>query len=76
MSQRINAMIDDDTWDLLQKIPSGERSRTINDALRLWAKRRRRRDAIVEMNALHTELPNVSTAEVVRWVREDREQNH
>jgi predicted CopG family antitoxin len=69
-------MIDDDTWRLLEKIPSGERSRTVNEALRIWAKRRRRRDAAVEMDALRTELPEVSTAEVVRWIREDREQGH
>lgn len=76
MSHRINVIIEDDTWRLLQKVPSGERSHTINEALRLWAKRRRRRDAINEMDALRAELPPVSTAEVVRWVREDREQEH
>lgn len=76
MSQRINIMIEDDTWQLLQKIPSGERSRTINEALRLWAQRRRRRDAIAEMDTLRAELSPVPTDEVVRWVREDREQGH
>ena len=75
MGQRINIIIDDDTWQLLQKVPSGERSRTINDALRLWAKQRRRLDAIAEMDALRAELPGVSTTEVVRWIREDREQH-
>ena len=68
-------MIDDDTWRLLEKIPSGERSRTVNEALRIWAKRRRRRDAASDMNALRTQLPKVSTAEVVKWIREDREQS-
>lgn len=48
MSRRINVSIDDDTWRLLEKIPSGERSRTINQALRIWAQRRRRRDAVAE----------------------------
>ena len=76
MSKRINVMIDDDTWSLLEKIPSGERSRTINEALRIWSTRRRRRDAADEMDALRTQLPKVSTAEVVRWVREEREQGH
>ena len=76
MSHRINVMIEDDTWCLLQKIPTGERSHTINEALRLWAKRRRRWDAIIEMDALRAELPAVSTADVVRWIREDREQGH
>ena len=76
MSRRINVIIDDDTWRLLEKIPSGERSRTVNEALRNWAQRRRRRDAVAEMDALRTQLPKVSTAEVVRWIREDREHGH
>lgn len=76
MSRRINVMIDDDTWQVLEKIPSGERSRTVNEALRIWAKKRRRRDAIAEMDALRAQLPKVSTAEVVRWIREDRERGH
>ena len=69
-------MIDDDTWRLLEKIPSGERSRTVNEALRIWAKQHRRRDAASDMNALRTQLPKVSTTEVVKWIREDREQSH
>jgi len=73
MSRRINMMIDDDTWELLGKIPSGERSRTLNDALRAWLKRRQRQDARTELDALRDSLPTVSTEEVVRWVREDRE---
>jgi predicted CopG family antitoxin len=76
MSRRINVMIDDDTWRLLEKIPAGERSRTINEALRAWAKRRRRRDAVAEMDALRSQLPDVSTAEVVKWIREDRDRAH
>lgn len=69
-------MIDDDTWRMLEKVPSGERSRTINEALRIWAKRRRRRDAVAEMDALRAVLPKVSSAEVARWIREDREHGH
>ena len=76
MTKRINVMIDDDTWGLLEQIPSGERSRTINHALRSWAKQRRRRDAASEMDASTTRLPRVSTAEIVRWIREDREKGH
>ena len=76
MSRRINVMIDDDTWGLIEKIPSGERSRTVNEALRIWAQQRRRWDAAAEMDALRAQLPKVSTTEVVRWIREDREQGH
>ena len=76
MSKRINIMIDDDTWGVLGRIPAGERSRAINEALRDWAARRRRRDAVREMDTLRTQLPRVSADEVARWVREDREQGH
>jgi predicted CopG family antitoxin len=76
MSKRINIMIDDDTWGILSKIPAGDRSRTINDALRDWATRRKRKDAVREMDALRAVVPSVSSEEVARWVREDREQEH
>ena len=76
MSKRINIMIDDDTWGVLGRIPAGERSRTINQAIRDWVVRRRRRDAVREMDALRTQLPKVSTEEVARWVRDDRERGH
>ena len=76
MSKRINIMIDDDTCGVLGRITAGERSRTINEAIRDWAVRRRRRDAVREMDALRTQLPKVSTDEVARWVRDDRERGH
>jgi hypothetical protein len=76
MSRRINVMIDEDTWRLLGRIPAGERSRAINDALRAWVTRRRRSDAMREMEALRTQLPKISMEEVTRWIREDRERGH
>ncbi len=76
MSRRINVMIDDDTWGFLGRVPAGERSRAINEALRAWVIRRRRSDAVREMDALRAQLPRVSTDEVVKWVREDRDQGH
>ncbi len=76
MSKRINVMIDNDTWGFLARVPAGERSRAINEALRAWVTRRRRKDAVREMEALGTQLPKVSTDEAVRWIREDREHGH
>lgn len=76
MSRRINVMIDDDTWSILGRVPAGERSQTINEALRSWALKRRRKDAVREMETLRTRFPKVSTEEVVRWIREDREHGH
>jgi hypothetical protein len=76
MSRRINVMIDDDTWGFLGRVPTGDRSRTINEALRAWVARRRRADAVREMDQLSTRLPSVSTEEVAHWIREDRDQGH
>jgi hypothetical protein len=76
MSKRINVMIDDDTWGFLGRVPTGERSRAINEALRAWVTQRRRGDAVREMEALRAQLPKISTDEVTRWVREDRERGH
>jgi predicted CopG family antitoxin len=74
MSRRINIMIDEDTWGFLAKVPAGERSRTMNDALRVWVTQKRRKDAVREMDALRAVVPKVSSEEVTRWIREDREQ--
>ena len=78
MSHRINVIVHDDMWRFLRKIPQGERSRTINLALREWAHKRRRLDAAMEMDRLRSEqaTPPVTTAEVVRWIREDRDGGH
>jgi len=76
MSKRINVMIDEDTWGFLGRIPVGERSRAINEALRAWAVRRRRSDAVREMDAQRARAPKISTNELTRWIREDRERGH
>ena len=78
MAHRINVVVQDDIWGLLRRIPQGDRSRTINLALREWARKRRRLDAVAEMDRLRQDptMPAVSTEEVVRWIREDRESRH
>ena len=78
MAHRINVVVQDDIWGLLQRIPQGDRSRTINLALREWAERHGRLDAVAEMDRLRKgpAMPAVSTEEVVRWIREDREGGH
>lgn len=78
MSHRINIIVQDDTWRLLQGIPHGERSSTINQALREWAIRRRRLDAAAEMDLYRDAMAAnpVTTEEVVRWVRADRDGGH
>ena len=78
MAHRINIVVQDDIWSLLQRIPQGDRSRTINLVLREWASKRRRLDAAAEMDRLRTSaaIPAVSTEEIVRWIREDRDGGH
>jgi predicted CopG family antitoxin len=76
MARRINIMIDEDTWRVLDKIPAGARSRAINEALRAWVQRHRRADAARELDVLSAILPTASAAEVAEWIREDREHGH
>ena len=78
MSHRINIIVQDDTWRLLKRIPHGERSRTINQALREWAMKRRRLDAIAEMDLYRETMAAdpVTAEEIVRWVRADRDGGH
>ena len=78
MTHRINIVVQDDIWGLLQRVPQGERSRTIDLALREWAQKRRRFDAAAEMDRLRkdaTPTP-ITTEEIVRWIREDRDHGH
>ena len=77
MSHRVNIVVQDDIWALLKRIPPGERSRTINAALREWAQRRGRLDAVAELDRLQRDATKgVTTAEIVRWIREDRDGGH
>ena len=76
MTQRVNFLIEDDVYDLLQKIPQGERSRTVNIALREWAEARRWREAAARMDILREQLPSAKKGDIVRWIREDRESAH
>jgi len=48
--------------------------RAISEALRRWVDRKRRKQAAQEMDALRAVAPKASSAEVVHWIREDREQ--
>lgn len=78
MSHRINIIVHDDVWRFLKEVPQGERSRTVNLALREWARRRRRVDAVVEMDRLRreSETEPCNSTEIVRWIREDRDSGH
>ena len=73
MARRVNIMMDEDSWHVIQKLPRGSRSRAVNAAIRQWAGASRRRDASARMDALRERLPAIGTDRIVRWIREDRE---
>ena len=73
MSRRVNIMMDDDAWHVIERLPRGARSRAVNSAIREWSGASARRDAAARMDAMRARLPPVATEDVVRWVREERE---
>ncbi len=73
MSHRVNIVIQDEAWDVLVKMPHGERGRAVSAAILEWVSLRKRDDAVARMDELRATLPPVSTDEVVRWLRQDRE---
>ncbi len=67
-------MMDEDSWRVLQRLPRGTRSRAVNAAIREWSGASGKRDASARMDALRARLPAVETDQIVRWIREEREQ--
>ena len=78
MTHRINGVVQDDIWSLPQHVPKGERSRANDSALRAQVRKCRRLDAATEMDLMLKDsgTPPVTTEEIVRWIREDRDHNH
>jgi len=75
MAHRLNIMLDDEVWGVLEKTPRGERSRIINAALEQWFRQKNRNEAVRKMEELRGGLPPVSTEEIVSWLRVDRERS-
>ncbi len=73
MSRRVNIMMDDDAWRVIEQLPRGARSRAVNTAIREWSAASARRDAAARMDSLRAGLSPVATEDVVRWIREERE---
>lgn len=78
MPHLINIVVQDDVWRLLKQVTPDERNRAVNQALRDWARRRRRLDAVAEMGRLRSGAATKPTNsdDIVRWIREDRETGH
>ena len=71
MGHRINVMIDDPVWLELQKVPQGERSRLISEAVSKELQRRRRGRAVAEMDRLR-KTRRKAAASAEELVRTDR----
>jgi len=73
MARRVNIMMDEEAWRVIQRLPRGSRSRAVNAAIREWSGASKRREASARMDALRARLPVVETDRIVRWIREERE---
>ncbi len=73
MARRVNIMLDDAVWEVLKRVPRGERSRVVNAAIAEWLRGRKRMEAARRMDALRKEMPTVATEDLVAWIRADRE---
>jgi len=71
MGHRINVMIDDPVWQALQKVPQGERSRLISEAVSKELQRRGRGRAVAEMDRLRKTRRKATTS-AEDLVRADR----
>ncbi|MGH8665116.1 MAG: hypothetical protein ACREUX_12720 [Burkholderiales bacterium] len=72
MGHRINVMIDDPVWLELQKVPQGERSRLISEAVSREMQRRGRVRAAAEMDRLRKTRRSVA-ASAEDLIRADRD---
>lgn len=75
MAHRVNILLDDVIWQILQEAPKGERSRIVNSALTQWFEKRRRMDAVLKMDMLRRQLPVVSSEQLAAWIRADRDRD-
>ena len=73
MARRVNIMMDEETWRVIEKLPRGSRSRAVNAAIREWSGNSKRRAASARMDALRARMPAVETDRIVQWIREGRE---
>ncbi len=74
MPTKVNVVLDDDVKaDLDRLVKSGMRSRVINTALRREMLMLRRQGASRRLDALRKNTKSVSTPELVKLIRQDRD---
>jgi Arc/MetJ-type ribon-helix-helix transcriptional regulator len=70
---KVNIVLDDDVKvDLDRLVESGRRSRVVNDALRRELRLMQRQAASARLDGLRRETRRVSTDDLVKLVRQDR----
>jgi hypothetical protein len=73
MVYRVNILFEDRVWEQLKNVPSGERSKAVNEALSDWLLRRQRLMASSEMDKLRKLASPVSTKDIVETLKQDRQ---
>jgi len=72
MSQRVNIILSDSTWELLQAIPKGERSAFVDKSIAAACALQDRWAAAAEMDRMRETTEPVGGCSE-DWIREDRE---
>jgi len=72
MAHRVNFMLDDQTWEELQSIPRGERSRLVNHAVGNELLNYRRKKAALVMDNIRSGMKPVDGVSDA-WIRQDRD---
>ena len=73
MPTKVNVVLDDDVKEQMERlVPSGRRSRVINQALRKELLRIHREKVIAEMDELKRETRPVKTEEIVKLLARQR----
>lgn len=72
MSHRANLVLSDEAWEMLQKIPKGNRSAVVSEAVVSDLRQRRIREAITRMDARRA-LKQPLPGSTEQWIREERD---
>ncbi len=75
MVQRVNIMFDDQVWHKLRLVPSGERSKAVNEAVSQWLLQQQRLKAAEEMDRLRSKAKTIDSNEIVEMLRRDRKRS-
>ncbi len=75
MVHRVNVMFEDHIWQSLSQVPSGERSKAVNEAVSAWLIQQRRTKAAAEMDKLRAKAKPVDSKEIVEMLRRDRKRS-